>query len=91
MRGWTEAGYASLSVVSNFDVLVRLSTLMCVCVWGVGGGGGDCNQGHTFYKLKHRLFKQLLLFLFTHGFKLALQEVSLKLFLKDNVKFAINK
>ena len=54
MHGWTEAGYASLSVVSDFDVLVRLSTL--VCVWG----GGDCNQGHTFYKLKHRSFKQLL-------------------------------
>ena len=60
---------------------------MCVCV----GGGGDCNQGHNFYKLKHRSFKQLLVFFFTNGFKLALQEVSLKLFLKDNVKFAINK
>ena len=88
MHGWTEAGYASLSVVSDFDVLVRLSTLIYVCVCG---GGGDSNQGHNFYKLKHRSFKQLLLFLFTNGFKLALQEVSLKLFLKDCVKFAIIK
>ena len=57
-------------------MLVRLSTLMCarVCV------GGGCSQGHNFYKLKHRSFKQLLLFLFTKGFKLILQEVSLKLF-----------
>ena len=86
MHGWTEAGYASLSVVSDFDVLAQLSTLKCVCVWG-----GDCNQGHNLYQLKHRSFKQLLLFLFTDGFKQALQEVSLKLFLKDNVKFAINK
>ena len=67
-------------------MLVRLSTLMCVCVCG-----GGCSQGHNFYKFKHRSFKQLLLFLFTNGFKLALQEVSLKLFLKDNVKFEINK
>ena len=75
MHGWTEAGYANLSVVRDFDVLVRLSTLMCVC----GGGGGGCSQGHNFYKLKHRSFKQLLLFLFTNGLKLTLQEVSLKL------------
>ena len=67
--------------MGDFDVLVRLSTLMCVCGGGGGGGGGgDCNQGHNFYKLKHRSFKQLLLFLFTNGFKLTLQEVSLKLF-----------
>ena len=43
-------------------MLVRLSTLMCVCVGGGGGGGGggwgDCSQGHNFYKLKHRSFKQ---------------------------------
>ena len=60
-------------------MLVRLSTLMCVC-----GGGGGCSQGHNFYmyKLKHRSFKQLLLFLFTNGFKLTLQELSLKLFRK---------
>ena len=56
----------------------------CVCV-----GGGDCNQGHNFYKLKHRLFKQLLLFLSINGFKLTLQEVSLKLF--RTMSFAINK
>ena len=53
---------------------------MCVCGGGGGGGRGDCNQGHYFYKLKHRSFKQLLLFLFTNGFKLTLPEVSLKLF-----------
>ena len=35
-RGWI----CSLSVVSDFDVLVRLSTLMCLCVCGGGGGGG---------------------------------------------------
>ena len=64
--------------MGDFDVLLRLSTLMCVYVWG--GGGGWWSQGHNFYKLKHRPFKQLLLFLFTNGFKLTLQEVILKLF-----------
>ena len=54
---------------------------MCVCVCGGGGGGGGCSQAHNFYKLKHRSFKQLLLFLFNNGFKLTLQEVSLKLFI----------
>ena len=70
-------------------MLVRLSTLMCVCV----GGGGDCSQGHNFYKLKlkHRSFKQLLLFLFTNGFKLTLQEVSLKLFRTMSNLQSINK
>ena len=43
MHGWTEAGYANLSVVRDFDVLVRLSTLMCVC----GGGGGVAVRGIT--------------------------------------------
>ena len=65
---------------------VRLSTLMCVCV-----GGGGCNQGHTFYKLKQRSFKQLLLFLFTNGFKLILQEVSLKLFRTMSNLQSVNK
>ena len=62
-------------------MLERLSTLMCVFVGGGGGGGGggNCIQGHKFYKLKHRSFKHLLLFLFTNGFKLTLQEVSLNL------------
>ena len=68
-------------------MLVRLSTLMCVCV----GGGGDCNQGHNFFKLKHWSFKQLLLFLFTNGFKLTLQEVSLKLFRTMSNLQSINK
>ena len=71
-------------------MLVRLSTLMCVCL----GGGGDCSQGHNFYKLKHRSFKQLLLFLFTNGFKLhnvTLQEVSLKLFRTMSNVQSINK
>ena len=45
MHGWTEAGYASWSVVSDFDVLVRLSTLMCV--GGGGGGGGVAVRGIT--------------------------------------------
>ena len=67
-------------------MLVRLSTLMCVSV-----GGGNCNQGHNFYKLKHRSFKQLLLFLFTKGFKLTLQEVSLKLFRTMSNLQSINK
>ena len=68
-------------------MLVQLSTLMCVCV----GGGGDCSQGHFFYKLKHRSFKQLLLFLFTNGFKLTPQEVSLKLFRTMSNLQSINK
>ena len=71
-------------------MLVRLSTLMCVCVWGGGGGGEGCSQGHNFYKLKHRPFKQLL-FLFTNGFKLTLQEVSLKLFRTMSNLQSINK
>ena len=56
-----------------------------------GGGGGDCNQGHNDYKLKHRSFKQLLLFLFTNGFKLTLQKVSLKLFRTMSNLQSINK
>ena len=80
-RGWT----CQLICRERFGVLVRLSTL--VCVWG----GGDCSQGHNFYKLKHRSFKQLLLFLFTNGFKLALQEVSLKLFRTMSNLQSINK
>ena len=67
-------------------MLVRLSTLMYVCVFG-----GDCSQGHNFNKLKHRSFKQLLLFLFNNGFKLTLQEVSLKLFRTMSNLQAINK
>ena len=72
-------------------MLVQFSTLMSVCVCG---GGGDCSQGHNnfcqghnFYKLKHRL----LLFLFTNGFKLTLQEVSLKLFRTMSNLQSINK
>ena len=72
-------------------MLVRLSTLMCVCVCVGWGGGGGCNQGHNFFKLKHRSFKQLLLFLFTNGFKLTLQEVSLKLFRTMSNLQSINK
>ena len=64
-------------------MLVRLSTFMCV--WG------DCSQGHNFYKLKQKSFKQLLLFLFTNGFKLTLQEVSLKLFRTMSNLQSINK
>ena len=71
-------------------MLVRLSTLICVCVC-VGGGGGSCNHGHNFYKLKHRSFKQLLLFLFTDGFKQTLQEVSLKLFRTMSNLQSLNK
>ena len=67
--------------LSDFDVLVRLSTLVC----------GGCSQGHNFYKLKHRSSKQLLLFLFTNGFKLTLQEVSLKLFKTMSNLQSINK
>ena len=38
-------GGQRLDVVSDFYVLVRLSTLMCVC--GGGGGGGIAARGIT--------------------------------------------